>query len=156
MPVFRRQATLFLHGNDRVTSVRCRFNPIQAGLIGPHVTLIREDEVEDRDALAARVVRLRPSKVSMNFSEPMRDGNFVWCHGTSDAFDGLRAQLLGSPRKHSPHLTLIHPRNGVCDDAAFREITSEITRFKHVFQAIAFIEQSDGGPWKIISEFPLQ
>ena len=49
MPEIRRQATLFLRHRESVESIRRQFNPAQAELISAHVTLCREDEVEDAD-----------------------------------------------------------------------------------------------------------
>ncbi len=43
----RRQASLFLQEVPLIEELRWKFNPSQAALIPPHVTLIREDEVLD-------------------------------------------------------------------------------------------------------------
>lgn len=152
----RRQATLFLGSNPAIESVRRRFNPVQASLIEPHVTLIREDEVDDWTELARKIRSIRLEKISILFSAPRRDGDLVWCPGSEEEFDSLRSRLLTSPRKQTPHLTLIHPRNGKCDDAMFGEIVSLVTSFEYEFDSIAFIEQRDAGPWRIIDEFQLQ
>lgn len=154
---FRRQASLYLpDGNDRrrIEILRRRFNPAQAALIPAHVTLCREGEVTDWEALAARAQDLRPIKVSLRFGPPVREGNLVFLPATGPVaqFDDLRAALLSSggtpPRRETPHITLVHPRNGTCDDAAFRDIRAAAVPFTAVFNMIMLIEQRNGGVWR--------
>ncbi len=75
-------------------------------------------------------------------------------------FDRLRAKLLvgqseeestRAPRKHHPHLTLIHPRNGLCTDSIFAEIQQSLVEFEYSFREVVLIEQTDGGPWQVLS-----
>ncbi len=47
-----------------------------------------------------------------------------------------------------PHVTIIHPRNGVCTDNAFAEIQRMLPPFQWTFSEISLIEQINGGPWK--------
>lgn len=157
MEATRRQATLFLKDNRAVEEVRRKFNLEQARIIEPHVTLCREDEVADWDKLAGLIEGGKQKSVVLCFGIPRREGNFVWlpCEDTSE-FDRLRSKLLGaSARKHVPHLTLVHPRNGICTDEIFDEITAEFQPFTHSFDQIAFIGQKNGGVWKILETFGL-
>jgi 2'-5' RNA ligase len=157
MPIStRRQATLYLPPPDgeRVEWIRSHFNPLQFGLIRAHVTLCREDEVGDWDELSSRLTRLGTVEVELTFGKPVRDRNLVHLPavGSTESFDTLRDALLavgGSrPRKHDPHITLIHPRNGTCSDAAFEEIARRCEPFSTTFRAVSLIEQVDGGAWK--------
>jgi hypothetical protein len=152
----RRQASLFVRGVEAVASVRIDFNPAQAALIEPHVTLIREDETQDWTALGQRIIELAPLSFALDFSSPQRKANFVCCYGSGDGFQGLREALLARPRSHAPHLTLIHPRNGVCTDRIFADVTRRVAAFRYTFEEIAFIEQTAGGPWRTLEVFPLQ
>lgn len=153
----RRQATLFLRDHETVRSVRLEFNPIQAALIEPHVTLIREDEVADWPALARRVATGVQEKVRISFGPPRREGNLVLLESVDQSdFDDLRARLLDGPRPHGAHVTLVHPRNGSCSDADFAAIGARLGPFEWTFDEIAFIEQKAGGPWRILERFPLQ
>lgn len=153
---FRRQASLYLpDGEDRrrIEILRRRFNPAQAALIPAHVTLCREDEVADWDVLAARARDLAPITVSLRFGPPVREGNLVFLPATGPVaqFDTLRAALLAgdrAPRRETPHITLVHPRNGACDDAAFAEIRAATVPFTVAFTAISLIEQRNGGVWR--------
>jgi 2'-5' RNA ligase len=154
---YRRQASLHLPDGDdrrRIEILRRRFNPAQAALIPAHVTLCREGEVADWDVLAARAAELRPIQVTLRFGPPVREGNLVFLPATGSVaqFDDLRAALLAGgktpPRRETPHITLVHPRNGVCDDAAFSEIRATTTPFTMTFAAITLIEQRNGGVWR--------
>jgi 2'-5' RNA ligase len=150
----RRQASLYLSGFPEIEALRREFNPVQAQLIPAHVTLCREDEVDDWEAIAKRIVALRPVSVTLRFGGPVRDGNLVLLPtvGLTESFDQLRFDLLSkqgaAPRKHLPHITMIHPRNGVCTDAIFEEIAARILPFTATFREISLIEQRDGGVWK--------
>ncbi len=150
----RRQASLYLYGFPEIVALRREFNPVQAQLIPAHVTLCREDEVDDWEAIALRIVTLRPVAVTLHFGGPVREGNLVLLPtvGSTESFDQLRCDLLSvqstAPRKHAPHITLIHPRNGVCTDAIFEEIAARIEPFTATFREISLIEQCDGGVWK--------
>ncbi|MBK7391876.1 MAG: 2'-5' RNA ligase family protein [Chloracidobacterium sp.] len=157
----RRQATLFLQRPSWVNRLRIDLNPAQAKLIDAHVTLCREDEVSDWSELGHRLKDLRSQVVTLEFGPPHRDGDLVYipCVGSTDAFDDLRNMLLGSasakPRKHNPHITLIHPRNGVCSDADFASIISVFEPFSYTFDEVAFIQQENGGIWETVETFRL-
>lgn len=157
----RRQATLYLPfpESGAVESLRSRFNPIQFTLIRAHVTLLREDEVEDWDRLVSRLASLGSITVTLSFGAPVRDGNLVVLPAveSTESFRALRQTLLAGavaePRRHEPHITLVHPRNGTCSDAAFEEICAQYTPFTVTLQAVTIIEQADGGRWMDVARF---
>ena len=157
----RRQATLFLQRPSWVNKIRLELNPAQAKLIDAHVTLCREDEVSDWEELGRRLLDLRPQAVTLEFGPPHRDGDLVYIPsvGSTKEFDDLRGILLGTassiPRKHNPHITLIHPRNGSCSDADFASIISAFEPFSYTFDEVAFIQQENGGIWETVRTFPL-
>jgi 2'-5' RNA ligase len=159
--MIRRQATLFLPTSSLVGRVRTEFNPQQAELISGHVTLCREDEVSDWDRLAAKFREHNGQSVTLDFGGPERNGDFVFlpCIGSTDSFDRLRSNLLNDEkhpaRRHEPHITLIHPRNGVCTDAIFDQIVELIRPFSCTFNELSLIEQRDGGVWTVLESFKL-
>ena len=53
--ITRRQASLYLYDAWIVEGLRKRFNPAQAALIPAHITLCREDEVNDWTAFEDRI-----------------------------------------------------------------------------------------------------
>jgi 2'-5' RNA ligase len=157
----RRQATLYLPPpySGHVESLRSRFNPVQLRLIRAHVTLCREDEVRDWEELASRLIDLGQIEVALTFGKPHRDRDLVYLPaiGSTASFDALRSSLLATmdslPRKHNPHITLIHPRNGTCSDPIFEEIASRCDPFSVTFRTVTLIEQVDGGPWNDMAAF---
>ena len=157
----RRQATLYVPPplDVVVESLRTQFNPIQAALIRAHVTLCREDEVSDWHKTEDCLRRMAKIDVTLHFDIPIRDGNLVYLPstGSTDSFDALRSSLLStgnsSPRKHAPHITLIHPRNGTCSKSDFDEISSQCKPFTITFHQATLIEQIDGGPWRDLVSF---
>ena len=157
----RRQATLYLSapGSTAVESIRSRFNRVQFDLIRAHVTLCREDEVYDWDEFASRLSALSSIEVALEFGMPVRDDNLVFLPtiGSNESFDTLRNLLLSTqgslPRKHNPHITLIHPRNGICTDQVFDEITSRFKPFSSTLRYVTLVEQTKGGRWQGLRTF---
>ena len=151
----QRQATLYLPLTDStaIESVRSRFNRVQFDLIRAHVTLCREDEVSDWDKLASRLSNLGSIKVTLTFGMPVRDNNLVYlpATGSTESYDALRRSLLSTrnslPRKYHPHITIVHPRNGICSDSVFDEISSHLKPFTTTFRSVTLIEQVDGETW---------
>ncbi|MEP6944471.1 MAG: 2'-5' RNA ligase family protein [Acidobacteriota bacterium] len=151
----RRQVTLFLSGHPAVEALRQQFNPAQAGLIGAHVTLCREDEVDDWHEMSRNLSTIE-SPVELAFGRPVRDGDLVYlpAAGSTEDFDRLRFHLLGPDgRRHSPHITIIHPRNATCTDSIFGEIEGRSIPFSHTFVEAAIIEQTNGAAWIVLERF---
>jgi hypothetical protein len=149
--VTRRQASLFLAGVPAVESMRNRWNPEQARLIPAHLTLCREDEISDWDGLQVKMKSLCPFEIHFAFGAPVRDGNFVYLPILDglDSFRKLRRQLLSeNARNLEPHVTIIHPRNGICTDCIFSEIQQSIQPFGTSIRDVRLIEQVDGGVWR--------
>lgn len=155
----RRQVSAYLRGVPELEALRQRFNPMQARLIPAHVTLCREDEVHDWVALAQRIEASLPLRWSMSFGGPVRDGDMAYLPVVEgrDTFDALRERWLGGfgekVRKHDPHVTLIHPRNGQCTEAILAELESRLKPFTIEFREVLVIEQNEGGPWEVVQAF---
>lgn len=152
--MIRRQASLYLREVPHIEALRLRHNPLQARLIPAHVTLCREDEVSDWGVLRGRLESLCPLELVLEFGPPLRDDNFVYLPVLSglEQFHGLRRDLLDQePRTQTPHLTLIHPRNGTCTDEVFAEIAASISPFPATFREVKIIEQRDAGVWRVVA-----
>jgi len=151
----RRQASLFLPDQFQIEAVRFRHNPMQARLIPAHVTLVREDEVNDWEAFQAKLESLRPFEIKLSFGHPVREDNFVFLpidEGHNAYQDFRRAVLCKEARSHTPHVTLIHPRNGICTDQIFADISASIvTPFQHTFREVMLIQQDASGVWQVRS-----
>lgn len=162
----RRQLTLFVNPQDAliIEAVRKRFNPQQQELIDCHVTLCREDEIDNIEAILANLQKLDTSEISIDFGRVTRFDNgkgvMLPALGENDGFHELRSKILAgineSIRRPEPHITLMHPRNATCTDELFEEIKKFSFPTRIVFTRISLIEQVDGGKWSVLQEFPIK
>ena len=89
------------------------------------------------------------------------DGRGVLLPATGDqpGFHALRRAALSDvverPRLLEPHVTLMHPRNSTCTDAAFAAIVARALPQRLTFATVSLIEQADGGPWRVLEVFAL-
>jgi len=161
----RRQLTLFVQKNDAkyIEDIRCKFNPQQSEIINSHVTLCREDEIENIDQVLHNLTQLEQKKININFGQVARFDNgkgvFIPAISDNNKFHQLRSLILkgvnDNPRRQEPHITLMHPRNSTCTDKIFEQILKIETPNKLTFNKIAIIEQEGNNTWKIIKEIEL-
>lgn len=161
----RKQLTLFVPKPQATAleALRARYNPLQKALIDSHVTLCREDELQELETLLQRLRELTLPTLSISFGPVARfeNGEGVWlpASGNLELYYELRARILGeeaaSRKRPLPHITLMHPRNSTCSDAIFEHFKQAELPGAIVFSAITLIEQVNGGPWSILEEFPL-
>jgi len=159
----RRQLTLFLQDNsDSIEKVRRKFNPEQFGLIKAHVTLCREDEIENLQQVLENLSSLNKPIITIEFEKPERfdSGKGVFLKATKSLeFENLRKEILKniieSPRLQIPHITVMHPRNSTCTDEIFEQINSEVFPSAISFNKISLIEKRNNEKWKVIKEFNL-
>lgn len=161
----RRQLTLFVEPKEAKTieQVRQQYNPAQFELIKSHVTLCREDEIENLEKVISNLHSFTLSDFEIEFGEISRfdNGKGLYIPATiqNEAFDDLRRNILSglihNPRKQEPHITLMHPRNSTCTDNIFQEVEKINFPKKINFKKISLIEQKDRGQWEILQEFDL-
>ncbi len=159
----RRQLTLFVDPKDAETieQVRQQFNPVQFELIKSHVTLCRENEIENLDQVISNLLVLSKTEIVIEFAKAARfeNGKGVLLPANNDyrEFQELRRKVLAgltnNPRIQEPHITLMHPRNSTCTDRIFLQIEKRNLPTKLKFNKISLIEQQDGGQWKILNEY---
>ncbi len=164
--MLRRQLTLFVDESisDVIESVREKYNPEQYRLIKSHVTLCREDELSNLEMVLNNLTKINCGPVEIAFEKVCRfqDGRGVWLPASNhnSSFQDLRSialkNVVDNPKKHIPHITIMHPRNSFCTDRIFEQIEKvnfpESITFKH----ISLIEQIDENQWKILKSFDLQ
>lgn len=144
-------------------AARGRFNPKQQALIDSHVTLCREDEIENIDALLNNLQQLDMPQISITFGPVTRFENGIGvmlpASGDNESFHWLRSKVLAGTsatiRRPEPHITLMHPRNSTCTDEIFSIIQEMHFPTKLIFDNICLIEQLDGGPWRTIKIYKL-
>ncbi|MEJ7694403.1 2'-5' RNA ligase family protein [Daejeonella sp.] len=165
MTNIRRQLTLFVKQTDAETieKVRKKFNPRQSELISCHVTLCREDELEDIDQVLNNLKQLKQKIINIKFGRVIRFDNgkgvLIPAAIENPEFQELRQRLLAGivdkPRLQEPHITLMHPRNSTCTDSIFEQILKTKIPNKLTFNRISVIEQEGDNIWKIIKEIEL-
>jgi 2'-5' RNA ligase len=160
----RRQLSMYVPKatGAQLASVRQKLDPVQAALIPAHVTLCREDEIDQlsADTIEARIRSSAVKPITLRFGRPTAfqgHGVLLPCVAGEDAFHALRAHVLGTAaiRTHAPHITLAHPRNllplksGIADATGLPEVMT------CTFDTIFSIEQIGAAPWRVLQEFTL-
>lgn len=161
----RRQLSLFIDPKDAETieQVRREFNPKQFEIIKAHVTLCREDEIQDLEKVKSNLLLLTQAAFNIKFEKISRfdqgKGLFIPAITNNEEFDKLRRQvltgLIDNPRKHTPHITLMHSRNSTCTDLIFETICNLKFPNKLDFNKISLIEQAFDGKWRLLQEYEL-
>jgi 2'-5' RNA ligase len=159
------QLTLFIDEAQSaiIEKIRMQFNPVQYGLIKAHVTLCREDELEQMDKILLNLTMLDFNSITINFGKPVTfsdgKGLLLPAIGNNENFHQLRATVLQgvikTPRQHQPHITLLHPRNATCTDAIFEQIAQVKFPDKINFTKISLIEQEMENKWQVLKELEL-
>jgi 2'-5' RNA ligase len=166
MTTKRKQLTLFIPENavETIESVRKEYNPLQYELIKSHVTICREDELEQIEKVILNLKNLNQRSIDIHFGNitrfDNRKGLMLSGMGNNEQFQNLRkvilAGIIDAPRKQEPHITLMHPRNCTCTDEIFTKLENEPFPSKIIFKKISLIEQEEGNEWKILKEFELK
>ncbi len=162
----RQQLTLFVDKNaaDDIENIRKKFNPVQYKLINSHVTLCREDEIENIAVVLGNLQQLDTPKITILFGQVTRFDNglgvLLPALGNNEQFNQLRLKVLTSlgitVRPPEPHITLLHPRNSICTDEIFKIIQKTNLPSSLTFDNISFIEQVDGGKWQTLKVYKLR
>lgn len=162
----RLQLTLFIDDgeSESIEKIRKEFNPKQYELIKSHVTLCREDELEQIEKVILNLEKLNIGFITVDFGNVIRfsDGVGVLIPAVDDnqQFHQLRKAvlqgLIEQPRRHEPHITLMHPRNSTCTDSIFEQIEKMQLPQKIEFRKISLIEQELGIKWRVLKEFELK
>ena len=163
--ITRRQLTLFVDKKyaHEIENVRRQFNPKQKELIDSHVTLCREDEIKNINAILDNLQQLDTPQIAITFGQVMRFENglgvLLPALGHNDQFHLLRSKVLKdlcvTIRRLEPHITLMHPRNSTCTDEIFSVIRKIRLPTYLTFDTISLIEQINGGQWQILKSYKL-
>jgi hypothetical protein len=147
----RRQLSLFASGTDgdRIERVRRVVDPVQAALIPAHVTLCREDEIQNANVelLAQRIGSA--AAICLSFDKVERfSGHGIWLRSAQGqpSFDALRRHVLGLAeiRDAVAHLTLAHPRNPRASGNSIENVNL-VLPISLVFDRVTLVEQLAAG-----------
>jgi 2'-5' RNA ligase superfamily len=162
----RIQLTLFVSENDslQIEKIRQQFNPVQYVLIKSHVTLCREEELEQLDKVIANLEKLEHEAITIEFGNAVRFANgagvLLPAIGSRESFYKLRQHILqgiiDKPGIPDPHITLMHPRNSLCTDDIFEQVKNCNPPAKLTFTTISLIEQEPGMKWQVVRTFDLK
>ncbi|MFK7786848.1 MAG: 2'-5' RNA ligase family protein [Crocinitomicaceae bacterium] len=162
----RKQLTLFLDEIESIPieSIRRKFNPKQYSLIKSHITLCREDEIEELTSVQMNLEKMDFHQFELKTNGLRRfskgKGVFISVEDEENEFGQLRnliLQNLGNiPREHEAHITLMHPKNSTCTDEKFRAIEQIELPQTLSIKKISLIEQEIGKEWKTLKEFRLK
>lgn len=159
----RQQLTLFVSMREAkvIEQIRKQYNPVQYELITAHITLCREDEIENWTTIEKNLTTLKQLPITIHLDSMIRfsegKGVLIPAKEENEAFDQLRKAILKGaieqPRKHHAHLTLMHPRNSTCTDATFKTLQALTLPKTLVFDTITLIEQENGGVWQRLKTY---
>lgn len=162
----RKQLTLFIKQKEslQIEKIRKAFNPIQYELIKSHVTLCREDELNQIEKIRLNLKALNLQSITLNLGQVERFSNgkgvFLPAVGNNESFHHLRKLVLqgiiADPQQPTAHCTLMHPGNSSCTDEIFDQIIKCSFPERITFDTISLIEQEAGKKWKLIEEFKLK
>lgn len=162
----RKQLTLFLDEKESISieEIRKEYNSKQYELIKSHITLCREDEIEDLEIILNNLRNLNIENFELDLEQVKRtsDGKGVLIPviDKKKTFQNLRKSVLNSinknPRNSEPHITLMHPRNSTCEDYMFEKIKNITLPEKVKIGKISLIEQEIEKEWKVIKEYKLK
>ena len=128
----RRQLTLFISDqNEEIEKIRAEFNPVQFELIAAHITLCRENELENLNKVVSNIKTIglvKSLQIEFSSAERFADGKGVFIPAKTENYDfhELRKKILYETQEFNqnylPHITLMHPRNSTCSDEIFDQI----------------------------------
>lgn len=162
----RRQLTLFLSESESFEIENCRkkFNFEQYKIIKCHITLCREDEIEQIEKVKFNLENLNFNSFDLEFGKPIRFSNgkgvLIPVNDNNVEFQNLRKEILNGiikvPKNQKPHITIMHPRNSNCTDEIFETINNLKFPNKLKFSEISLIEQTLGENWNILEQYNLK
>ncbi len=150
----RKQITLFLDHEEACAIEKARqfWNPDQYALIKAHITLVRDDRVDNFAEVTRKVKQLKYARFQVNFGAIERfcegKGAFIPVTDRLNHLVLLREKLSVKDQKYDPHITIMHPRNSMCTDEIFNALLQETFPSQITISSISLIEQINGGKWR--------
>jgi hypothetical protein len=147
----------------RIEEARRLLDPIQASLIPAHVTLCRDDELNDFEVarLGSIIEASGAGPITLKFGRPevfQGHGVLLPCIEGQEEFHDLRCRLLGSStvRRHAPHITIAHPRNPRSPQNEPANLETLPSGLVIGFAEVWHIVQEGTMPWQVIARHPLR
>ena len=163
-PSVRRQLSMFVPDGVEVDFevFRRTLDPVQSLLIPAHVTLCREDELNQisESELRRRLSQAPVKPITLHFGKPETFGGhgiLLNCIDRASDFHLLREHVLGSKTiiEQRPHITLAHPKNSKSHGNSLANALRLPEGISITFPAIQLIEQHGVQPWEMLQQFKL-
>jgi len=144
-----------------LNELRALVDPIQAGLIGAHVTLCREHELTpySEGDLETRIREWPDGALSLTFGPPVPStlhGVLLPCKEGAERFGRLRKHILGPDASTmDAHITLAHPRNPKAVGNAGNQYSVLRDGLSLTLGRASVIEQTGDGRWAVLREMVL-
>lgn len=159
----RAQLSMYVPSADseQLEAIRRLLDPVQSQLIPAHVTLCREDELEQLPIpeIRRRLTASHLNPVTLRFGPPESfsgHGVLLPCIGGENEFHALRMHILGSEYRVSrPHITLAHPRNPKAPGNSMLNASCLHDDIIITFPTVSLIEQTGLNPWLVLETFHL-
>ena len=162
----RLHLTLFLDPMESmvIEYIRKRFNPEQFRLIPAHITLCRENELEDLTRIKHVLETLDFEEFDLSLGE-IREisaelGVWVTLLDPQGKVPQLREMILGgaspSAGNFTPHITLMHPMNSKLNRQKVETIKEVELSGMIRISRISLIEQQEDQIWKTLEEYQLK
>jgi 2'-5' RNA ligase len=150
-----------------VDEIRCRFDPIMAARIDPHLTLVHD--VSDRTRAAdtvGRAVQREPFRIRLTHADrwgPSRHGAYLHVEDPDSAVRGLQEAVAGleSPAwargGFRPHVTLVNGRTVSEEqaEAAWRALDGFVAGWELTVAAVDLVELVEPR-WRLVERHPLR
>ena len=94
----RRQLTLFVEETEakQIEAIRDKYNPLQKRLIKCHVTICRENEIQDLEKVIENLMHLEQPPFDIQFGRPTLFNNGKGIFAGKNAFCAKRTNVIES------------------------------------------------------------
>jgi 2'-5' RNA ligase len=164
--LIRHHATAFLdpRSSGPVEELRSRWDPVMAGQIAAHVTLVYPEEVPDSVELehltVAAAASTPPVTITLGpafFIGSPESGVFLQVHDPDNGIESFRAQMVPPTRavEFPPHVTIVHPRTSSLGQQAWQQLATTRIEAEFTITHVA-ITAFSGDRWQTLQRLPLR
>jgi 2'-5' RNA ligase len=163
--LMRTQATLLLPYLGLASDLRRSLDPEMSSTMGPHVTIIYDDEAPDADLLSKRLISICRTTAPIDLHlevikpfQPKETGLYVSVKANASFF-AIRSKALAPPfrSRHGsfePHVTILHPKSRINDRVNWMQHIGTPIRVSLTIQEISVVSY-DGSKWNKVAAIPL-
>lgn len=157
-------ATIFVPAEVAVPLDVCRrtWDPVMAGQIAAHVTLVYPQEIPGAEWLIEKLRDVCPATAPLHlrlgplayFGRP-EDGVYVEVADMEGACRQWRARVLHTPAEFPLHVTLVHPRTSPRGRECWEQTNLQLPASEFLVNEVA-VTAFDGAKWVTLHRFALE